>query len=502
MLSLGFGAALSFLFALLLTPLLRDALVARGLVDKPDGRRKLHQRTVPRLGGVAVVAAYALTYVVLLFSPLPESGLLQSHARLIWSLLPAVLAVFLTGLADDLFDLNPGMKLAGQIAAGLLAYSGGVRIASIAGFSLAGWLAPVVTVAWLVLASNAFNLIDGVDGLATGVGILASVTTCLAGLLHGDAALALATVPLIGALLGFLRYNFNPASIFLGDCGSLFIGFLLGCYGVIWSQKSATMFGMAAPLMALALPLLDVGLSIARRFLSSEPIFGSDRGHIHHRLLERGFTPKGVALLLYGACGLGAALSLLQSVLQNSFGGLLLVLFGGVVFIGVQYLGYVEFEATRRFLVIGLRPMLRAHVKLEIFERRLLRAQSIDECWEAVQAAGRDLGYSRLQARLGGERFGKLPPHGIDAAFWQMRVNLAGGDFVNITQHAQPAGSAEKPILVVPFAAAISKLLPEKIRELAGRPRTQLVVALWNSTTTTVMSSDCAAPSVNAATAS
>jgi UDP-GlcNAc:undecaprenyl-phosphate GlcNAc-1-phosphate transferase len=125
--------------------------------------------------------------------------------------------------------------------------------------------------------------------------------------------------PLAGALLGFLRYNFNPASIFLGDCGSLTIGFLLGCYGIIWSQKSATMLGMTAPLMALAIPLLDTGLAIGRRFLRHQPIFGADRNHIHHQLLDRGLSPRRVALILYGVGGIAAVFSLMQSMYHNRF---------------------------------------------------------------------------------------------------------------------------------------------------------------------------------------
>ena len=156
------------------------------------------------------------------------------------------------------------------------------------------WTLPL-TLLWLVACMNAFNLIDGVDGLASGLGLFATVTTFVAALLQKNVPLALATIPLAGALLGFLRYNFNPASIFLGDSGSLLIGFLLGCFGVIWSQKSATFLGMTAPLMTLAIPLLDVCLSVVRRYMRHEPLFKADRGHIHHRLLDRGFTPRRVA---------------------------------------------------------------------------------------------------------------------------------------------------------------------------------------------------------------
>jgi len=211
------------------------------------------------MGGLAVAGSYALAYLVLLMMPLSGGALIQSNQRLVLNLLPAVIAILLTGLLDDILDLRPWSKLGGQAFAGALAYAGGVRIHSMAGLEFPWWLEPLITIAWLVLCANAFNLIDGIDGLATGLGILASLSIFLSGLMKGDLSLALATAPLIGALLGFLRYNFNPASIFLGDCGSLFIGFLLGCYGVIWSEKSTALFGMATPLMALALPYSMLG---------------------------------------------------------------------------------------------------------------------------------------------------------------------------------------------------------------------------------------------------
>src|SRR5262249_34576138 len=140
--------------------------------------------------------------------------------------------------------------------------------------------------------------------------------------------LALATAPLVGALFAFLHYNFNPASIFLGDCGSLTIGFLLGCFGAIWSQKATTLMGMTAPLMALAVPLLDTVLAVGRRVLRHQPLFGGDRNHIHHRLLDRGFSPRDVAFALFGVGALSAAFALFQTMTHSRYGGIVVVGFG------------------------------------------------------------------------------------------------------------------------------------------------------------------------------
>ena len=165
--------------------------------------------------------------------------------------------------------------------------------------------------------------------------------------------LALATAPLVGALLAFLRYNFNPASIFLGDCGSLTIGFLLGCFGAIWSQKSATLLGMTAPLMALAVPLLDTGIAVVRRFLRRQPIFSPDRNHLHHRLLDRGFSTRQVALMLYGVCGVAAAFSLLMTWPHNHFTVCCWWRFCLAVWLGLRLAGYVEFDTARHLVLTG-----------------------------------------------------------------------------------------------------------------------------------------------------
>ncbi len=162
------------------------------------------------------------------------------------------------------------------------------------------WWSIPATILWLLACTNAFNLVDGMDGLAAGVGLFSTLTIFVAALLQQNMALAMATVALAGCLLGFLRYNFNPATTFLGDSGSLLIGFVLVCYGIIWVQKSSTFLGMTAPIMALSLPLFDVTLAIARRFLRTQSIFSADRGHIHHRLLDRGISPRKAVLLLYG----------------------------------------------------------------------------------------------------------------------------------------------------------------------------------------------------------
>jgi UDP-GlcNAc:undecaprenyl-phosphate/decaprenyl-phosphate GlcNAc-1-phosphate transferase len=252
MFTLLFLALTSFLLAFLLTPLCRNLAVRYRLVDLPDKRRKVHALPVPRIGGLPIAIAYTASFMILV-ADRPTAHLLASGFPMALRLLPAVCLIFLVGIIDDIRGLSPASKLAGQWAAGALAVWAGLHI-SVFGHQLAPWLNAPLTILWLIACSNAFNLIDGVDGLASGVGLFATITPLIAALIGNNLPLAMVTVPLAGALLGFLRYNFNPASIFLGDSGSLFIGFLLGCFGILWSQKSATLLGMVAPMMALSIP--------------------------------------------------------------------------------------------------------------------------------------------------------------------------------------------------------------------------------------------------------
>jgi UDP-GlcNAc:undecaprenyl-phosphate GlcNAc-1-phosphate transferase len=344
-----------------------------------------------------------------------------------------------------------------------------VRIQVLGGYALGDAGSMVLTLVWLIGCTNAFNLIDGLDGLASGMGLFSTLTIFVAALLAHDHSLALATLPLCGSLLGFLRYNFNPASVFLGDSGSLLIGFLLGCYGAIWSQKSATLLGMTAPLMALALPLLDVVLSVVRRWLRGQPIFGADRHHIHHKLLEKGLTHRGVVIVLYAACGVYAALSLLESAAEREFGGLILVLFCAVTWVGVQNLGYLEFGVAGKLLAGGaLRRVFHGQIALDSLDRMLDEARNVEECWRGLQTTSREFGFTEARARLNGRVFedeeGARPSH----QRWQLRIPLPAGDYVNL---CLPLDSGSTPFAVGPLVELLYRKLPQRLAALSSRSR-------------------------------
>ena len=333
------AAAGAMVLSLALTPAVRG--VARRLrwLDHPDGDRKLHPVAVPRAGGVAVYFAFVLAVAACgAFGGAPA----ESHLPLV----AAAGAVLLVGLLDDVRGATATAKLTVQTAAAAFLYWQGYRIDTLTNpfgdaFSL-GALSFPITVLWLVGMSNAFNLIDGLDGLASGVALFATVSLCVAGVVNGREDAVILIAALAGALLGFLPYNFTPATIFLGDGGSLFIGFALAGLALGSSIKASAALAVATPLLALALPIVDVQLAIVRRLARGQPIFRGDRDHIHHRLLAMGFTPRRSVMILYAVAAVYSALSLLTAFGKGQVLNLLIMLALLIAWAGVRRLGYAE----------------------------------------------------------------------------------------------------------------------------------------------------------------
>ena len=462
MVSLTLLLVVSFLVALLATPTIRRVANGRGWVDAPDTgavqARKLHRAPIPRLGGVAIFLAYVVAFAVLAVAPLKGSRLVDFEV--VGRLAPAVVLIFLVGLVDDLWGLAAWQKLLGQLVAAGAAAAAGVTLGSVGGYPVPGWAQLPLTLGWLVLLTNAINLIDGMDGLATGVSLFAALTMVTSALLAGNVPLAMATVPLAGALLGFLRYNFNPATIFLGDCGSLLIGFLLGCFGLIWSQKSATVLGVTGPLLALAVPLLDVALAIVRRFLRRQSIFGADRGHIHHRLLDRGLTVRQAALVLYGVALVFAVLSLVSTVTADSYAGVVLVIFCGVTWVGVQGLGYVEINMAGRLLLGGgFRRMLVGQLALRTYEERMRTVGDAAGAWAVVQETAREMGFYKVSWKVGGTEWEARVREEVGGAEWTAELPLRAGEWVRLSR---PFESTVHQAALGPFLDSLRGTLMEK----------------------------------------
>ena len=327
--------ASSLLLSAAITPLARNFALRTGFLDAPDGRRKLHRSPVPNLGGIPLLAAFfgslAAAWVI---GPGEESAATK--------LAPSLLLIFTAGLFDDRYDLKPLQKLLFQIIAALAACAAGVRVGFGSDHVLPAWLSWPITVLWLVGCINAINFVDAVDGLAAGLGLIASLATLAAAQLRNDRDLAIMVAPLAAALLGFLPYNFSPARMFLGDSGSSLIGLLLGCSGAAWMQRSSTPYSAAAPLIALCFPLVDVCLAIARRARAGRPIFSPDRQHLQHRLLNLGLGTRRTVLLIYAAGLLAALLAVIESASRNIVGAALIPLTLMLIFAALRWLRSAE----------------------------------------------------------------------------------------------------------------------------------------------------------------
>lgn len=344
----------ALLSSLLLTPVVRRAAHRCGWLDVPRDDRRLHQTPIPRLGGVAIFASVAAGLGVLPFfhNLLTES--LGGYSRQFVAVAFSSTLVFLFGLFDDLHGASARWKFAAQAAGATTLYYLGSHIeAATIPFLGSVPLPPVVsfalTLLWVVGISNAFNLIDGLDGLATGASLFAALVLLGVAFFVGHTLTIVIALALCGALIGFLRYNFNPASIFLGDSGALFIGFLLAALSLISSQKASTAVAVAIPLMAFGLPVIDTGFAIVRRLISGRPLFEGDREHIHHKLLERGWSQRRVAFVLYGVC---AAFGLVALLFVSDGGGgrttgLLLLVTGAAIVLVAGRLRYHEVDEVR-----------------------------------------------------------------------------------------------------------------------------------------------------------
>ena len=344
---------LALLSAFVLTRYVRDFATARGWVAVPTQERHLHSSPLPRLGGVAIFLSFSFCMggaaLWALHNPRTHSTFSLKTSLTILG--PATL-IFLLGVYDDIRGLGPYVKFSVQGIAATMLFMGGLRIVNIpvlfGDHKLPWFVGLAFTVLWVLAITNAFNLIDGLDGLAAGSALFSTLVAFVVALLNGPSLVTVMTIALAGAILGFLRFNFNPATIFLGDSGSLFIGFVLSALALEGAQKAPTIVAVAIPVVSFGLPILETALSIVRRLISGRPVFTADREHIHHKLLQHGMTHRQVVILLYGVSAIFALLSLFLLWPTGSSLGLVLAVLGIGIWIGVQHLGYLEFGELAR----------------------------------------------------------------------------------------------------------------------------------------------------------
>jgi UDP-GlcNAc:undecaprenyl-phosphate GlcNAc-1-phosphate transferase len=356
--------------SLVVTPVVRRICQRFKLLDVPLDGRRVHQKAIPRLGGVAVFIAVIVSLSTL---PLVDNLLTQAvrahKAELLAVLISSTLVLGL-GIYDDLRGTNAVAKF---ICLGLIAslfyFLGGrievLKVPFVGAIHLGSTLSFLVTVVWLIGIANAFNLIDGIDGLASGAALFSSLVILVVSFNSENALVTVVALVLCGGLAGFLRYNFNPASIFLGDSGALYVGFTLAALSVVGTQKATTAVAVITPILAFGLPVVDTGVTMARRLISGRPIFQGDREHIHHMLLARGWSQRHVVLVLYGVCAAFGLLATLFTKTSSPTAGFALFVVAIVVIVAVGHLRYHEMDE------------IKAGVKRNVGDRRIRVANNI-----------------------------------------------------------------------------------------------------------------------------
>jgi UDP-GlcNAc:undecaprenyl-phosphate GlcNAc-1-phosphate transferase len=339
--------AAAFLLSLLLTPLVRALAMRLGALDQP-GPRRIHERPTPTMGGLAIAGATLAAAWAAYLLPGPVARLGE---RPLVGLTLASLVIVVLGMVDDLRRLRPLVKLAAQIAAALVLVSFGYGVPELStpfgGALRLGVLNVPLTVAWVVLVTNAINLIDGLDGLAAGAVCIASLSLWWVGRSHLDLYVMFLAALLAGSTLGFLRYNFPPARIFMGDTGSQFLGLSLAALSLIENRKGTVSITLLFPLVAMGVPIFDSALAFTRRLVSRQPVFRADSEHIHHRMLRLGLSPRSAVLVLWYLCIFLGVMAIVVEALPRGYTWFVLVLLGMGILMAFEVLEFVD-RRTRR----------------------------------------------------------------------------------------------------------------------------------------------------------
>lgn len=285
---------IALVVAFVMTPIVRYISLKTGAVAAP-GERRVHTRPIPNIGGIAIY----LGVVVALLSTVTN----LSSNRSIWGVLIGGTFITIIGVIDDKVELSPKVKLLGQLIAATILVACGIKIQFVTnpfgGMIYLGFWGVPLTIFWVVSIVNAVNLIDGLDGLAAGVCTIAALTMLMVGLEEGNVWIVFLTAALAGSALGFLPFNFNPAKIFMGDTGAMFLGFILATVSTAGALKSATVATLLVPVIAMGVPIFDTLFAIIRRKASGRPVSQGDQGHLHHRLLQMGLTHRQTVLVIY-----------------------------------------------------------------------------------------------------------------------------------------------------------------------------------------------------------
>ncbi|MFC1812262.1 glycosyltransferase family 4 protein [Thermodesulfobacteriota bacterium] len=398
--------SIALILSLILSPQVRKLGIRFGALDLPE-ERKMHTRPIPRTGGLAIFLTFLLSLgISSLFMTRVSKQLIMDEQTALLLLGAAV--CFGIGLVDDFRRLGPGLKFLFQIISASLAFWGGTSIGIVNIFGKVFYLGPLayfMTVFWFVLFINAVNLVDGLDGLAGGIVFFVCVVMVILAVIKKDYLTGVLFAALGGSVLGFLRYNFNPASIFLGDGGSYFLGYAIAGLSITGSAKSQVGAAVLIPLLALGVPLFDTLLSPLRRFVRGKALFRPDNGHVHHRLIEMGFTTKKVVWFIYAVTFVLCGFAILMINIRDEQAGLFLILLGAGVILFIRQLGYFEYIASDKVYgwfkdlsdEAGFSHDRRSFLSLQI---DIGRSEDIGELWQNVTLALKMLEFDMAEIKL------------------------------------------------------------------------------------------------------
>ncbi len=336
---------LSFLIAFLITPMMRKVALRLKVVDRPN-HRKIHRRVITRVGGLAIYLGFNIAIIVAFFV---DRGVFSGYIHQLLGLAIGGTIIVGVGLFDDIRGTNAKVKFFWQIVAAIVVICFGYVIRRVTNpfggqIYLGFFLGNLMTIVWIVGITNALNLIDGLDGLAAGVGGIACITLFFVGLSQHNWLVAYLALALAGSIVGFLKFNFIPAKVFMGDTGSMFLGFIFACITIVSSQKSTAAVALIVPIVALGVPIFDTLFAILRRLIGGTYPFDGDQEHIHHKLLKTGLTHKRTVLALYVASLIFGISAYVMIFLNNRDIGIVLAIMMVVVFVAVRKLGLLRYS--------------------------------------------------------------------------------------------------------------------------------------------------------------
>lgn len=421
--------------SLLITPLVIRAAGALRLYDSPDGVRRLHASPVPRLGGIAVYLATAIVsagfFLIGTKVFVPGHAITPDNARVLIGTFIGASLLFLVGLLDDVRGLPPSAKFVGQVAAAIIAYYFGVRLESATlGYGVGvpvGILSAPLVLLWIIGVTNAYNFIDGLNGLAGGIAVVACATIVIVGMTLGNIAVLVPAVALGGALLGFLHYNFPRARVFLGDSGSMSVGFVLAVLLLKSAQVRGPSVLVVVPILAMFVPLLDVMLAIIRRWLRGVPLSGADARHIHHRLMALGLSEERTSIVLWvlalAMAAFGLLIALTAPYVATSIAIFGLVGLSILVIYGTNLLSYDELVVAGEVLLTApsrVRRVISDQILALDLTTRIQNARGIEEVSSLLSSTASSFGFLRMELVLE-----KPPAHSSDGeapAAWAWKL--------------------------------------------------------------------------------